>query len=136
MFYLSYQGKTELMKERARLNETENALLRAMKDIDGLRIRNGELSDSLTEKRKTIGGQEIAITKLKAKGRVRAVIIAVMAIILAVAVFSSVVLLRWDLDYRSIIRDLRESSHVVPGMSDVIPDSVRDTYENVFHEKW
>lgn len=136
VLYQAYTAKKELSKERERADEIEKELIGEKKENRRLLESNISLCGDLKEERKRIKNQESTITTLKSKIRILTILIVVMSLLLALACFISTVFMRQEHGSRSILQTLREASHSTPEVADVIPDSVRYTYEDVFHEQW
>lgn len=133
VYYQSYVAKKDIEKEAGRLNEAEKELDAKEREIIRLSKSNRELSQALREARDGIKETNGAIAVLKKRTRIRAIIIVVFALLLVASVASSVMLLRRNEVYGSIISELRETSHRTP---ELVSDELRYRFEDAFHENW
>ena len=136
VYYQAYIARNELVKERSRMNVIENELEKAEKEKVRLVSSQRELCQTLKDERAKEKNQETVISMLKTRGKKKIIAIVVLSFLFIGAVFSSVMLVRWGLGSRSLVMNLRETSYEIPGMSEMIPDSIRYSFEEVFHKKW
>ena len=136
VYYQAYIAKKELANERSRANAVEKELVKAEKEKVRLTDSYKELCQTLRTERAEVERQEVAITTLKTRWRKSIIFIIVLVFFLAGSAFGSVMLVRWGHSSRSLIMELRETSHAIPEMSEMSPDDIRYSYEEMFHEKW
>ena len=136
VYYQSYVARKERENEREHVKEIENELIGERRENRRLLESNKKLCGSLKEERKRNEDQESKISALTAKGRTLTIVVITMSLLLALTVFASVVFMEQGNGSKAIVMNLREASHSRAEMAEMIPDEVRYTYEDTFHEQW